>query len=133
MENTFKNLGGKVINRGNTFKDITNYTVWELDQFLDIVESHFGKENNVFQMIEKIVAGLQSVNEKIKIMKRKNNDAVVKFKEGGNIVTFWLNNNSIRIRVVGDKTFDEPKTIHNISQLKGFNAVDIISTKARLM
>lgn len=133
MENTFKNFSGKAINGKKQFEQITNCTFWELDEFLDIIEVNFGTENNVFQMIEKIVTGLQSVKEKIEIKKRKGNDAVVKFKEGGNIVTFWFNNNSITIRVVGDKTFDKEKTINNISQLEEFNVVDIISTKAKVM
>lgn len=133
MENTFKNFSGKAINGKKKFEQIS-CTIWELDEFSDIIKSHFGKENNVFQMIEKIVTALQSVKEKIKITKRKNNDAVIKFKEDeSNIVTFWFNNNSIRIRVVGDKTFDKEKTINNISQLEEFNVVDIISTKAKLM
>ena len=45
------------------------------------------------------------------MLKRKGNDVVIRFKEGGNIATFWFNNNSVSIRVVGDELFDKQKLL----------------------
>lgn len=122
-----------LLNKGNTFKELKNETLWEIDEFINVIEVHFGKENTVFKMIEKVVNALETVKEKINVKKRKGNDAVVKFKDGGNIVTFWFNQNSMSLRVVGDDYFDKRKTLNSVSQLEELNVVDIISKKAKLM
>lgn len=122
-----------LLNKGNTFKELTNETIWEMDEFVSVIQVHFGKENTVFKMIEKVVDALETVKEKINVKKRKGNNAVVKFKDGGNIVTFWFNQNSMSLRVVGDDYFDKRKTLNSVSQLEELNVVDIISKKAKLM
>lgn len=122
-----------LLNKGSTFKELKNETLWEMDEFVNVIEVHFGKENTIFKIIEKVVNALETVKEKINVKKRKGNDAVVKFKDGGNIATFWFNQNSMSLRVVGDDYFDKRKTLNSVSQLEELNVVDIISKKAKLM
>lgn len=132
IKTDIKNTKYKLTNSKNTFKEINGDIVWELDEFMDIIKLYFGKESNVFEMIRKILNALEQVKGKVQVKKRKGNDAVIRFKQGGNIVTFWFNNNSITIRVVGDEIFDKPKTIYDVIQLEKYNAIDIITKKAKL-
>lgn len=117
----------------NKFKEIKGETIWELDEFINVIELHFGIVSDVLDIMKDIYKGLQQVKSKINVKKRKGNDVVIRFKEGGNIATFWFNNNSVSIRVVGDELFDKQKTINNVSELEKYNVVDIISRKVKLM
>lgn len=122
-----------MMSNANRFKEIKSETIWELDEFMNVIELYFGIDSDVLAIMKKISNGLQQVKSKINVKKRKGNDLVIRFMEGGNIATLWVYSNSISVRVVGEELFDKPKTIKTVTELERFNVVDIISRKAKLM
>jgi hypothetical protein len=108
------------------FKEIKGGTEWELDEFINILEDYFGVSSEVHMIMKTIIDGLCQVKGKVKVKKRKGIDVTIKLKENGNVATFWLNSNSVKIRVVGDEVFDNPTTIYSISELKQYNVIEIM-------